>query len=543
MRRLPSPLSMIVVGSMLLAACASIDSPFKPSLSHKLEEHVTILASDDFEGRATGAEGFDKAANYVVEQLERYGVQPGTENWRQQVPLVAVDTGSIRGTLSIIAGDEVLELKTGEDVGFYPPSDGVGEGYRAEASGGVVFVGDGVVAPSKGMDPYAGVDVRGKLVAMFRGAAPLGDNATEVHARRFDVKRAEAVKRGAIGVLYLDARDRDISRLSSFRNSHLQGSLALGAGFEQAVPTAVIRLGVVRRLFEASGRDLDATLEALKTGDAESFEMEAIAALSTRADAVPVKAYNIIGVIPGADPELAKEAVILTAHLDHLRMRVGNLDATAVEGAAGEDLINNGAVDNAVGVSIIMEVAARVAQRGGLSRTLIVSAVTAEEAGLLGSMHLARNLDDLGYETIANVNVDMPVLTYPLNDVIGFGEAYSTLGEPLRAAAQQVGLVATPDPLPELGLFARSDHYSFVQQGIPALFLFNGMSGEGRENFQSFMRTHYHRPSDEVTLPINWDDGAKLTRMTLDLVTRIANEPQRPEWFDGVVFAPQPVAR
>ncbi|NRA29979.1 MAG: M28 family peptidase [Parvularculaceae bacterium] len=538
MRRLSSAL---LVASFVLASCTSINGVFERPLSELLEEHVTILASDEFEGRAAGAEGFDKAASYVVSQLESYGVEPGTENWRQPVPLVAVDTESIRGTLSIIAGDEILELQSGEDVGFYPPSDGVGEGYRAEASGGIVFVGDGVVWPDKGMDPYAGVDVRGKLVAMFRGAPPLGDNATEVHARRFDVKRAEAVRRGAVGVLYLDPRDRDVSRLSSFRASHPKGSLAVGAGFDQPVPTAMIRLDIVRKLFEVSGQDLDATLEALKTGEAESFEMEAVAALSTQADALAIDAYNIIGVIPGTDPTLSQEAVILTAHLDHLRMRIGSQDVSSLDEAAGEDLINNGAVDNAVGVSIIMEVAAQIAKQGGLSRTLIVSAVTAEEAGLLGSMHLARNLDDLGYDTIANVNVDMPVLTYPLNDVIGFGEAYSTLGEPLRAAAAEVGLVATPDPLPELGLFARSDHYSFVQQGIPALFLFNGMSGEGRENFQAFMRTHYHRPSDEVTLPINWEDGAKLTRMTVDLVTRIANDPARPEWFDGVVFAPRPV--
>ncbi|MEL6872630.1 MAG: M28 family peptidase [Pseudomonadota bacterium] len=169
---------------------------------------------------------------------------------------------------------------------------------------------------------------------------------------------------------------------------------------------------------------------------------------------------------------------------------------------------------------------------------MIFASVTAEEAGLLGSAHLARNIADMGFTPVANVNVDMPVLTYPMNDIIGFGEAYSSLGEPLRAAADAVGLVATEDPVPEMSLFVRSDHYRFVQEGIPALFLFNGMTDEGLEGFRAFMRTHYHRPSDEVSLKLNWRDAAKLTRMTTDLVERIANDPERPTWNEGVVFAP-----
>jgi len=524
---------LVLFMALVLSACSSMPRLFGPSLAERLEDHVTVLASDEFEGRGTGSEGFDKAATYAAEVMGNAGVQPGADNWRQDVPLIAFDPESIRGSLSIIAGDEILELEDGESVAYYPPSDGVGQGYRAEASGGIVFVGDGVVAPTLGMNPYAKVDVRGKIVAMFRGSADIEDNATYVHVRRFDVKRNEAVKRGAVGVLYLDPRDRDLERLAGFRASHPEGSLSLGAGYQKAVPTALINLDTVRTLFEASGRDFDETLEALKDGTAESFEMEAIAALSTQADAVPIDTFNVVGVVPGTDPSLAKEAVVVTAHLDHLGMRQLDKDEEP------RDTIYNGALDNATGTAIVLEAAAALSKAGGAARTVIFAAVTAEEAGLLGSAHLARNIDELGYTAVANVNIDMPVLTYPLNDVIGFGEGYSSLREPLSEAAAAVGLVSSPDPLPELSLFVRSDHYRFVQEGIPALFLFNGMSGEGKENFQAFMSTHYHRVSDQVDLPINWQDGAKLTRLTIDLVIRIANDPERPTWNPGVVFAPQ----
>jgi Zn-dependent M28 family amino/carboxypeptidase len=251
--------------------------------------------------------------------------------------------------------------------------------------------------------------------------------------------------------------------------------------------------------------------------------------MALTAEASPVKAYNVVGKIEGTDPVLKNEAVIVTAHLDH----VGTRDDDDPE----TDDIYNGALDNATGTAIIMEAARMLAEEGGHKRTIIVAAVTGEEKGLLGAAHLARNIEELGYEPVANVNIDMPVLTYPLNDIIAFGAQYSTLGPVFDEAAGEVGLRATPDPVPEMSLFVRSDHYRFVQEGIPSLFLFNGMEGEGLEGFQTFMSTHYHKPSDDLSLDINWEDGARFAELTTDLVGRVANMEERPAWNEGVVFA------
>ena len=304
--------------------------------------------------------------------------------------------------------------------------------------------------------------------------------------------------------------------------------MSLGDGLGGPKPAAVLGVEPLKTLFEAQGRDFDTVVSSARDGENVSFDLSARATLTSAAKASAVNAYNVVGLIPGTDPELAGEAVVVTAHLDHVGMRD--------DGDPKTDDINNGAVDNASGTAIIMEAARAIMAKGGARRTIIFASVTAEEKGLLGAAHLARNIDALGYEAVANVNIDMPVLTYPLNDIIAFGAEYSTLGAHFDDAAAEVDLVASPDPLPELGLFARSDHYRFVQQGIPALFLFNGMSGEGKANFEAFMATHYHKPSDDMSLPINWRDAATFSRLTADLVTRIANDDQRPEWNEGVVF-------
>lgn len=510
-----------------LSACASF-SPFGAGLDDRIEDHVAVLASDAFEGRDTGEPGFDKAAEYVATFYRSAGLEPAAPDYRQPVPLVRIAPETISGALELSSRGGRLNLEEGETVAYYPPSDGMGR-MMAEGSGDIVFVGDGIVAPSLGLDAYRGVDVRGKIVMMFSGAPEIDDNPSSVHLRRFDVKRMEAAKRGAVGILYLDADDNAVSRYTSFMERGGEGQMTIGAGFDTPMPTALLGLEPARKLMADAGRDLDEVIEAVSEGKAESFGLPASAALSTTAEARPVKAYNVVGVVPGTNPALAGEAVIVTAHLDHVGMRPDDDPET--------DDIYNGALDNASGTAIIMEAARMLAKRGGAERSVIFAALTGEERGLLGSAHLARNVEALGYTPVANVNIDMPVLVYPLNDIIAFGAEYSTLGAQFNAAAAEEDLVATPDPLPELSLFVRSDHYRFVQEGIPSLFLFNGMAGEGKANFEAFMATHYHKPSDEIDLPINWADAATFARLTEDLVSRIANAPERPRWNDGVVFA------
>lgn len=518
--------------SASITACSTMGGIFTEPLSERIEEHVEVLAADEMGGRDTGSEGYDMAAAYVADFFAANGIEPAVPDYKHMVPLTQLKVASIEGELTLRADGDVIDLVPGETVAFSSPSDGVGEGYEARAEGDLVFVGHGVHAPELGIDDYRGVDVDGKIVVFLSGTPEIEDNPSAVHLRRFDVKRQMAAERGAIGIITLDTSGNTIERIQEYiDDAGDRTQVSLPAALDRPMPRAYLAMEPAETLFAASGRDLDEVVEAAEAGEFASFALDGSAVLTTRASNEPLNAYNVVGVIPGNDPALAGEAVVITAHLDH----VGTRD----DGDPDTDDIYNGALDNATGTAIIMEAARMIEEAGGAGRTILVAAVTAEEKGLLGAAHLARNVEELGYTPVANVNIDMPVLTYPLNDIIAFGSEYSSLGPQFDATASEVGIVATPDPLPELSLFVRSDHYRFVQEGIPSLFLFNGMAGEGKENFQSFMATHYHKPSDETDLDINWNDAAKFARITSDLVQRIANDPQRPTWNEGVVFTPE----
>lgn len=521
-----SRLGSALLLSVSLTACASM-SPFGASLDKRVERHVTVLAADDMEGRDTGSEGYARSADYVAEFYARNGIEPAAPNYRQQVPLKSAKVSTLDGVVTVFADGRPVDLAKGETVMTILSS----EIDNASASGQLVFVGDGIVAPTLGLNAYQGVDVRGKIVVMLPGAPEIEDNPASVHLRRNDTKAKEAAKRGAVGIIRLDTAGNGIERMKRFTANPERTQVALPSGFDRSIPTVLMGMDAMAEVFEASGRDLEAAKEAFENGEGESFALNGTAMIDGTVEADPIDAFNVVGVIPGNDPELAGEAVVITAHLDHVGMRD--------DGDPETDDIYNGAMDNATGTAIIMEAGRMLAQKGDNRRTIIIAAVTGEEKGLLGAAYLARNADELGYEFVANVNIDMPVLVYPLNDIIAFGSEYSSLGPQFDAAAAEFGLKATPDPLPELSLFVRSDHYRFVQEGIPSLFMFNGMEGEGKANFEKFMATHYHKPSDEIDLPINWKDGAIFTKITADVVSRIANADEKPSWNEGVVFAPE----
>ncbi|MEM9810145.1 MAG: M20/M25/M40 family metallo-hydrolase [Pseudomonadota bacterium] len=518
--------AVVAMGCAVLASCAGLQSPmglFTPSLPGAIKDHVEVLASDRIQGRATGSQGYAMSATYVADFFDKAGIAPGAPDYRQDVPLYAVNPSKVTGTLRL----QGLEREEGEDVAFFPPLTNLGGDQTQDTQGAVVFVGHGIVAPELGLNAYKGVDVRGRIVLMLSGAPEMDDQAVQEHLKRLDTKRMEAGRQGAIGLLYADPDLDNVNRLARLRRSHLSGALVVEVPLQEALPVAAVSDSVVRELIEAAGRDKDEVIDAAQAGTGESFTTGVQAELITRAEARPVKSFNVVGIIPGTDASLQDEAVVVTAHLDHLGTRDLGDD---------RDGIYNGALDNAAGVAIVMEAAKQLATEGGARRTLIFAALTAEEAGLLGSLHLAASLEGMGYTPVANINIDMPVLTYPLNDVIGFGAEHSSLKRPLDEAAAEVGLVATPDPLPELSLFVRSDHYRFVQRGVPSVFLFNGMAGEGREAFQAFMRNHYHKPSDQVDLPINWSDAATFTELSVGLIRRVADAETAPTWNEGSPF-------
>jgi Zn-dependent M28 family amino/carboxypeptidase len=218
---------------------------------------------------------------------------------------------------------------------------------------------------------------------------------------------------------------------------------------------------------------------------------------------------------------------MLTGHLDHLGILPGK----------NGDTIANGAMDNAAGIATMLE-AARAFVESGVRpmRSILFVALTGEEKGLQGSAYLARHPLPTGHRTVANVNLDMPILTYDFADVIAFGAEHSTMGPIVARALAQDGLTLSPDPTPDEGLFTRSDHYSFVKQGVPAVFLKTGFGGSGKAASDKFRAAHYHQVSDEVEQPFDWRAGARFARINYLIARELANAPEAPKWYNGSYF-------
>ncbi len=241
---------------------------------------------------------------------------------------------------------------------------------------------------------------------------------------------------------------------------------------------------------------------------------------------------NIVGVLPGSDPELRNEYVLLTAHLDH-----NGVHPTT----RGDDKIFNGAMDNAAGVATMLEAARAFVESGQRpKRSVMFVALTSEEDGLLGSDYLARHpLVGRGGTVVADVNLDMPVLLYKLEDVVAFGAEQSTVGQAVARAAAKTGIALSPDFMPEENVFVRSDHYSFVKQGVPSVMLATGVKNDGARIFKEFLGKTYHTPADQVTLPFNWESAATFAKVNYEVARDLADAPERPRWYADSPFGTQ----
>jgi Zn-dependent M28 family amino/carboxypeptidase len=528
--------ALAVTAALALAAPAAAQpAPEMQRSADNIRAHIAFLASDLLEGREAGSKGFDIAANYVASQFAQLGLNPagGNGSYFQPVPLFAYRSAD-EGRYVLHRKDGTAPLVFAEDVmpGRNPA--------RAEVSvnAPMVFVGYGVVAPEHGRDDYKGLDVSGKIVVVLAGAPAEYQSEERAYYASSRTKRLAAAAHGAAGVLTVEKPDDEKRRpFAAGKRTWKTWSMTWrqpdGTPFDPAA--AAPSLGTISmaggaKLFAGAKASYEQVCAAAMkpAGVTPRFALAGALEVTLHSESQAIQSENVAGLLEGSDPRLKDEVVVLSAHLDHI----------GVTPPVNGDSINNGALDNAAGVATTLEVA-RAFQDSGKRprRSILFLTVTGEEKGLIGAEYFARNPTVPTRSLVANVDLDMPVLLYDFTDVVAFGSDRSGIGPAVKRAAARVGIALSPDPLPEEGLFTRSDHYRFVEVGVPAVFLMTGFQNGGEAKFRGFLAGCYHHPCDDLSQPIDYLTGAKFARINYEITRELSDADQRPLWNKGDFFA------
>ena len=493
-------------------------------------EHIAYLASDELEGRATGSEGHRKAAQYVAEQYKQLGLEPaGTKGYLQPVEFETRRVVQEGSGLELLRNGKGIPLELGRHA-LLGRSGQTGQTVEAE----MVFVGYGMTVPEHDYDDFRGLDVEGKILVGLRGApagipGPLASHYQSGDEGRKNFKRVGAI--GSVGIPNPRLSEipwERITKLSRFTGMDLTDPELSRKSTSQL--SVRFNTEHVDLLLEGSGH----TFEELLALDREKKPLPKFPLVGKIRGTVAIEqsklsSDNVVGIRPGDDPELKNEYVLLSAHLDHVGV------GEPIDG----DPIYNGAMDNASGVATLLE-AARLLEESGqrLRRSVIFLACTGEEKGLLGSRYYASRPTVDIHNVVANINLDMFLPLFPLETVRGYGLAESDLGDRLKAAAESIGIAVQEDPTPERNIFIRSDQYNFIKKGIPALFLGFGFEPDTppAEEFQNWLRTRYHAPSDDIDQPVDREAAAVFNRLMARLAVEIANADERPQWREDSFF-------
>ncbi len=537
--------SNLVVAVALLSACSSDDAP-APAVDENtavdtitreaLADHIAYLADDAREGRMAGEKGYDEAAQYVAERFAEMGLTPGGDDgWYQQVPLISYRIDEESTTLIAHRDGEDTELRYKEH--YVMGGDKVREEASVRAE--VVYVGFGVHAPEVGYSDYDGIDVEGKIIALFGNAPATLPSEERAYYSSSRTKAAEAVRRGAIGIIGL--RSRRIDEFVPWERVKAQAGSRPGMAwitltgepadyYPEILGSASISTEVAHELFAGTPISFAEARDATAASTPASIPLGFEVTLGKKTAHEVITSPNVVGIVPGTDPELKNEYIVFTAHLDH------NGIGAPVDG----DSIYNGMYDNAMGTSLLIETA-RAVVNSPAQRSMIFIALTAEERGLLGSDYFAHYPTVPSDAIIANVNLDMPLFLYPVADIIAFGAQHSSLEDTVGAAIVAEGFTLTPDPMPEENLFRRSDQYSFVRRGVPSVYLKPGFTStdpsiDGKAVQDEHRKNHYHQPSDDLSRPVDWDSAVRFARANARIGFAIANEAGRPTWNEGDFF-------
>ena len=531
-----------ILTGVLLVACRPEQIQQTPQISadaSRIKSHLRFLSDDLLEGRDTGSRGHEIASLYIAAEFEKYGLTPAGDNdtYMQEVNFVQsyIDQSSIKLSIRDSKGDVTLNYPKH----FLTYPDAITE--TTKMAGKLVFVGYGIVAPELQHNDYQDMDVKGKIVVTLSGKPKSFPSEEGAHFGSSREKLRHASDNGAVGFISISTpraeKVRPYQNLLNFlhtpvvrwtdNDGHPSGV------YPQIKGSVYLSKEASELVFTDAEQNLEQIYAMLENDESpKGFNLLMEIQLESKSTHNSITSPNVAAILEGSDPSLKNEYVVYSAHSDHIGF------AKTVK----KDKINNGAMDNATGISVLMETARLFSQLDERpKRSIVFLAVTGEEKGLLGSDYYAQNPTVPLGSMVANVNLDMPILTYEFADVIAFGAEHSDMKTSVTKAAEKIGLELSPDPMPDQALFTRSDHYSFVKQGIPSVFLVPGFKSvdpkiDGSEQFNHFLKTNYHKPSDDFNQVFNWKAATKFAEVNYHIGLILANQVQRPNWNDGDFF-------
>jgi len=535
---------LLAASALALAAApltaASIDR-FSPQ---RLSAVDRFISSDAFEGRGPATRAETKTINYIADQFSAIGLQPGGDvvngqrSWFQAVPLLKSDiVGTPQFSLDLGNG-QVLALTQGNEIALRAPLNGQQTINLAKVP--LLFVGYGVSAPERNWDDFKGVDVHGKLLVVLindpdfeGGEGDFGGKAMTYYGR-WTYKYEEAARRGAVGVLIVHETDPASYGWNTVKNSNTNTQFDIVRQNPAASHTLFeswIQRPLAERIFAASGLNFEQAKAAARTRAFQPIPLKATLSANAQVKAETITSHNVVGYLPGK--KYPDETVIYTAHWDHLG--IGKPDERG-------DTIYNGALDNATGISQLIEQARAFAREPRTERSVVFLAVTAEEKGLLGSEYYAQNPLFPEAKTAGVINTDGGQIWGPARNFTISGNAKLGLLDMLIAEGQKQGRYYSPDPHPEAGHFYRSDHFSFAKVGVPAISfgegndLVNGGIPRGEALEKEYIDKHYHQPSDEWSPAWDFTGMAEDDQLLHNLGRDLANSREWPNWSPDSEF-------
>jgi Zn-dependent M28 family amino/carboxypeptidase len=501
-----------------------------------IRANVRFLSHDLLEGRGTGQRGGDIAAEYIATQFWLDGLKPAGDNgtFFQNVPMVGI-TPSPETTFELVPRHgEAMQLKPLDDYVSYDQTEHATDDIDSE----IIYVGYGIEAPEYQWDDYKGVDVRGKVLLMLVNEPSSDDpkffkGPALTYYGRWTYKYEEAARKGAVGVILIHKSDMASYPWEVVRNSNSGEKEFLKSDAPQLKAAGWIQLEVARQLAQKSGMDLDKMMMEANTRNFRPVPLPAKLKAHMVSKIRQISSRNVLAMLQGSDPKLKNEAVVYSAHYDHLGIRPD----------MPGDNIYNGAHDNATGCGILLELARVYAQaQSKPRRSVIFASVTAEEQGLLGSEYFGKHPPIPAGKISFDLNFDdVPPLGEP-EEVEVSGAERTTFYPTVEAMAKEFRLAIRPDSHPEAGHYYRSDHFSMARVGVPAFSINEGMKYKGHntqwgiEQAEEYTNKHYHQPSDEYSPSMDFRGDATMARFGFALGWAAASQPKVQGWQKGDEF-------